>query len=304
MKVRTRSPVFVVCVLAGMVVAGCGGGRIPAVARALRETYSFKPHELTPEEQRAKSGELDKLWSAATKEPNRYLPALRAELGADRQLPFFYYDAGQLLLKLSSTKADRALALNALTRVDVRDISSLDYVKTVHGFARDGLDTSAAAFKIFEDPKFNPYVLAHALELHQDLSLLFMLLPSANEAIGPAVVARYPNEETESAKNALLLAAYNLAPVGDALVRRVAADSHEAPAVREYAQKLAKAMSNIAETDLTNLPKLDDVPKTVAGVLAARRKHAGRISDEARDDLENDTLLLRTWLARDARASR
>ena len=286
------------------------------VLAAIRATYSFKPHELTDKQQTKQSKVLDAFWGAATKDPARYLPAIRAELAGDRQLPFFYFDAGRLLMQLSSERADHALVLAALARADLQDVQPLVYVQEVNGFAREGLDTSPAAFKILADPKFVAYVPEHALELHHGDALRFMLLPSANPAIAPAVVARFAAEKTAAAKHALLTLAFDLAPDGDALVRRVAADEKEVPAVRTHAQSTVKLMSQIAAArdayDLLALvtdkppaavhPKdpPPGVPKTAPETLAARRKAAGRISDEALDDIEMDTMLLRMYLAHDA----
>jgi hypothetical protein len=291
----------------------------PAVLQELHDVYSFTPHQLTNEQQVAEGKVLDRLWTEAAQQPDRYLPALRAELAADRQLPFFYFDAGSLLVKVSRDPADHAIALAALARTDLRDISQLSYVRAVNGFARDGLDTSAAAFKILSDPAFTAYVPAHALELHHGDSLRFMLLPSASAAIGAAVVARYPSETTEAAKKALLLVAFDLAPDGDALLRRVAADPKEPEPVRAYAQAAVKGMSDVAAArDVAELmalitgsapvaklpePEALGLPKTVSEVLAMRRRHAGPISDEALSDIEFDTMLLRMYLARDARAA-
>jgi hypothetical protein len=288
-----------------------------AVVKALHDTYCFKPHELTREQQEARGKDLDALWEATAKDPARYLPAIRAELAGDRQVPFFYFDGGRLLLKLSSAPSDRALALAALARVDLQDIEPLDFVEAVNRFARDGLDTTAAAFTILADPKFVAIVPAHATELHQSDALRFMLLPSGHAAIAPAVVARYAVEKTEAAKQALLVLAFDLAPEGDPLVRRVAADGQEIPAVRAHAQATLKLMSQIAAARspgqlmavvtgkrapatrrATEMPP--GFPKTVAEVLAARRQAAGRISDEALDEIEMDSMLLRMYLARDA----
>jgi hypothetical protein len=290
----------------------------PDVVRALRETYSFKPHELTTKQIDEKSASLDGLWTAAAHDPKRYLPALRVELAGDRQVPFFYYDGGQLLMKLSAARDDRALALAALARVDLRDVTPLAYLQTVHGLARDGFDTSGAAFRILDDEKFTAYVPEHALELGRADSLRFMLLPSSHEAIGPAVVARYPKEKSEGAKRALLLVACDLAPAGDALVHKVATDLMEPASVRDYARGLDKDASVIAAAPsfadavsklLGGTPKKGGaveggLPTTVSGVLAKRRADAGRISDEALDDIEIDTVLLRVLLARDARKAR
>ena len=286
-----------------------------AVLNSLHATYSFKPHELSEKQQAAQSKGLDAFWDAATKDPTRYLPAVRAELAADRQLPFFYFDGGRLLLQLSNQPADRALVLAALARADMRDIRPLLFVQEVNFLARDGLDTSAAAFRVLADPKFVAYVPEHALKLRQSDALRFMLLPSANPAIARAVVARYEVEKTEAAKQALLVLAFDLPPEGDALVRRVAADDREIPAVRAHAQATLKLMAQIAAArnpgelmalvmgkvqaqarNTTEMPP--GFPKTVAEVLAARRQAAGRISDEALDDIELDSMLLRMYLAR------
>lgn len=285
-----------------------------AVVSSLHATYSFEPHELSEKQQVAQSKALDAFWDAATKDPGRYLPAVRAELAGDRQLPFFYFDGGRLLLQLSHEPADRALVLAALARADMRDIRPLLFVQEVNFLARDGLDTSAAAFRVLADPKFAAYVPEHALKLRQSDALRFMLLPSANAAIAQAVVARYAVEKTEAGKQALLVLAFDLPPEGDALVRRVAADDKEIPAVRAHAQATLKLMSRIAAArnagelmalvmgkvsaqarSTAEMPA--GFPTTAAQVLAARRQAAGRISDEALDDIELDSMLLRMYLA-------
>jgi hypothetical protein len=305
--------------LFSMLAAGPAPAPAPdaAVVNSLHATYSFKPHELSEKQQVAQSKALDAFWDAATKDPARYLPVVRAELAGDRQLPFFYFDGGRLLLQLSNQAADRALVLAALARADMRDIRPLSFVQEVNFLARDGLDTSAAAFRVLADPKFVAYVPEHALKLRQSDALRFMLLPSGNAAIGQAVIARYAVEKTEAAKQALLVLAFDLAPEGDALVRRVAADDKELPAVRAHAQATLKLMAQIAAArnagelmalvmgkapdgarSTTEMPP--GFPKTVAEVLAARRKAAGHISDEALDDIEIDSMLLRMYVAQGA----
>jgi hypothetical protein len=270
--------------------------RDPAIVARLRGAYSFKPHELTDAQQTERSKSLDALWDDAQKDPGRFIPALRAELSSDGELPFFYYDGGQLLSKLSQAPADRAIVLAALARVDLRDLQPLDYVQTVHALAREDFDTSAAAFKIFDDPKFRAYVPEHALELGYADALKFMLLPSSSASIPGAVVTRYPKERRADAKKALLTIAYEFPPEGDALLRRVAADAKEAPALRDHARKMVAVMDSVAATDPASVGLHDDGPRTIPAVIAARRDSARRISDEALGELELETRALRTWL--------
>jgi hypothetical protein len=88
-------------------------------------------------------------------------------------------------MKLSSARADRALALEASS--GWTGVTSRLWRTSRRCIGRpDGFDASAAAFRIFDDPTFNPHVAARALEPHQSQSLRFMLLPSANPATASA----------------------------------------------------------------------------------------------------------------------
>jgi hypothetical protein len=264
----------------------------------VRQTYSFKPHELDDDQQTAHAAELDRFWDLVSKHPDRYLPQLRAELEADRQLPFpfFYFDGGQLLMKLSPAADDRRRVLGALARADLLDIEPISYVRTVSGLARDGLDTSAAALRILDDPQFNPRVVEHALELGRGDSLIFMLLPSNNPAIAPAVLAEFPKRRDEGARKALLLMTYHLAtPEGDGLLRRVAADTSEAPAVRASAQGLCRAMTDAARGAAADAASPD-------AARALQRNAARRISDEALSEIDAATRRLRAVLAARAKS--
>jgi hypothetical protein len=186
--------------------------------------------------------------------------------------------------------------LGALARADLLDIEPISYVRTVSGLARDGLDTSAAALRILDDPQFNPRVVEHALELGRGDSLIFMLLPSNNPAIAPAVLAEFPKRRDEGARKALLLMTYHLAtPEGDGLLRRVAADTSEAPAVRASAQGLCRAMTDAARGAAADAASPD-------AARALQRNAARRISDEALSEIDAATRRLRAVLAARAKS--
>src|SRR5438045_5511669 len=93
-------------------------------------------------------------------------------------LPFFLFDGSKLLLNLSKDPADRKIVLAAISRCDLRDLQLLDYFYLVHDMAAKGEDTTAAAFHILEEPKFQIFIPQHSLTLAQNYSLVYMLIPT------------------------------------------------------------------------------------------------------------------------------
>ena len=250
----------------------------------LHRSYGFKPHELTSEKQSTRSENLDRFWTTVEKDTAANLPPLRRALASTTQPPFFYFDAGRLLLKTSRARADAQLVLNAFAHTDVRDLAQFDYVKTVHDLAMDNFDTSEAAFRIFIDNNFNPIEPENSWQLGYRYSLVFMLLPSNSAKIPHAVLARYPREKNDVVRMALLYMAYQYAPEGDSLVQATASSAAESAKVRDYAKSLLANVTKPAKLNITS-PEI---------VRAARRKAAANISRAALSEIEAQTQLLRS----------
>lgn len=110
--------------------------------------YAFHPHAMTKAEVNAKSIQLDVFWAEAQADPAHVLPLLREELARTPSPDFFAYDGAKLLLKLSTDRADRQLALASMPKVDLLDGDNTDYLKTIHWLASLGFDTREAAFRV------------------------------------------------------------------------------------------------------------------------------------------------------------
>lgn len=81
--------------------------------------YSFSPHKLTTDsELDAKSEQLDIFWTETKARGEEGLKDLRIELARSDISPFFAYDGAKLLLSLSTSREDCALALKAIERTD------------------------------------------------------------------------------------------------------------------------------------------------------------------------------------------
>jgi hypothetical protein len=200
--------------------------------------YDFSPHTLSKEEIATKSKSLDAFWTDVKANPTA-LPALRNELANADSPPFFSYDGAKLLLSLSKSREDEALALTAISRTDLRDLQSTDYFLTVHAMAVDGLDTTAAAFKLLGEDQFQAYIAQHALKLDQEMCLLYLLLPTDETYYLNAAESRLLTEQRVAAQKSLLtLLANTVTKQGDAAIVRFAADPTRPEEARAYARTI------------------------------------------------------------------
>lgn len=268
--------------------------------QTVRTLYSFQPHTLTDDQITAKSKELDRFWNTVKSDPPRYIPLLRHALSDSSNPSFFHYDGSKLLLSVSNERQDQQLALTAIPRCDLEDIQDKDYLFTVFSLAREGLDTSEAAFKILEQPKYQVIIPEHALTLGQDFALIYMLLPTAEEYYVDRAISRLSPDGDQTALRSLLrLLWYTVTDAGDQAIRRIAESDKHSAALREFARKLmsttqtlqheSKPPKKLAKAVAEFVPKGADF----AQVKSIRRTRLSRVTDEALYELDDLTWLLR-----------
>ena len=273
-----------------MVLAVAPSSTAPAdrsaeIRKEIRETYTFRPHELSDRQIQENAKRLDAFWDKAKADSASYVPAIREELGSADAPIFFLYDGSTLLLSLSDTAPDRALALRAISRCDVHDVQPSAYFHQVHGLAVRGEDTTEAALHVLSDPGFTVIVPQHALTLGQDYCLVYMLLPTDPGLWRPRVIERLATETDPTAQRSLLLLLwYDQTPESDAAIGRFAASSDKPGPSRERARELLQrngAAGPFASFRATF--------RSEASIRSARRARMASVSDEALIDLDSLT---------------
>jgi hypothetical protein len=252
----------------------------------IEQVYNFEPHTLDQGQIQEKSAILDKFWSKARSQPEVYVPGLRRELADFSNPPFFLYDGSKLLLSLSKDPGDRKIVLAAISHCDLRDLQLIDYFMLVHNMAAQGEDTTAAAFHILEEPKFQVFIPQHVLTLGQDYSLVYMLIPTDERFwVGPAI-ERLRNEKDETAQRSLLLLLwYAQRPDCDRAIGEFSSDTSKANSSRSYANELAHRKDKVGLTDRTAA-----LLSSEQSLREARRQRMKAVSDEALDDLDSYTV--------------
>lgn len=256
-----------------------------SIHQEIKQVYSFEPHLLDQKQIDARSAELDKFWQKAKASKSAYIPGLRGELADFSNPPYFLFDGSMLLLELSDTHEDRKIAASAIAHCDLRDLSDNGYFQAVHRLADQGEDTTAAAFRILDNPKFHVVVPQHALVLGQNYSLIYMLLPTDQQFWEvPAMTRLKAEKDVTAEKSLLLLLFYAQTYAADQAIGSVANDSDRADEVRAFARELS-ARKPGAMKSILGLG-------SEANVREQRRKRMQAVSDEALTDLDQLTLRL------------
>jgi hypothetical protein len=242
--------------------------------------YDFHPSTLTTAGRAAKSTQMDSFWGDIKGDTGKTLPLLRVELRDAPQGSFFLTDGAQLLLSLSKTPEDKQLAADALARTDLRDTQSASYFFTVHKLACDGVNTTAAALHILDDPSFRVSVPQHAMVLDQRMTLMYVLLSMKDDVWVKPAEERFSNEKDANAKLALVFAfSYVQTDEADAELKRIAVDNSQPEAVRKKAQELLDEAHKTAKSWMP-------IKGTITEIREQRRQRLQAVSDEAIDDVQ------------------
>jgi len=248
----------------------------------IQRVYDFQPHTLSKAQIAQKSELLDQFWSKAKSQSEVYVPALRLELADFSNPPFFFFDGSKLLMSLSKDAADRKIILAAIAHSDLRDLQWIDYFLLVQSMAARGEETTAAAFHILAEPKFQVFIPLHSLTLGQDYCLIYMSLPTNQDFwIRPAVERLHSERDVTAQKSLLLLLWYAQTSDSDKAIADFSANDGKPSASKAYATELAHRKDTAGmKVGATALLASEE------SLRKARRERLKAVSDEALYDLD------------------
>ncbi|HWZ97549.1 MAG TPA: hypothetical protein VN025_07300 [Candidatus Dormibacteraeota bacterium] len=262
------------------------GAQTASIHSEVQQTYNFQPHLLTTQQINEKSGLLDKFWEKAKSQRDVYIPGLRQELADFSSNPFFLFDGSQLLLSLSNTPADRKIVCAAIAHTDLHDLQSKDYFLLVHRMAAQGEDTTAAAFHILAEPKFQIFIPEHSLTLAQDFCVIYMLLPTDPDFwLKPAIERLRTESDVMAQRTLLLLLWYAQTPDADKAIQQFSADASKPLDNKGFATELLHRKDTIDAAARTTAAATN----TEESLRQSRRDRLKAVSDEALEDLDTLT---------------
>jgi hypothetical protein len=212
------------------------------VRAEIRTTYAFDPAKLSRVEQAKKAQSLDAFWKKVRAAPDRYLPALRAEVQNPTATSTLACDGAMLLLSANPNEADRAIGLAGLRRCELYEMQHTGFFFGVHQLAGHAVDVSDLALRVLKRDDIAVFALPNKPPFGQDFALIFMLAPLDDALYLDKAIKLLDSPQPPLAQQSLLkLAWYSATLAGDKTVERIAADSKRPPALRDLAAQLAAA---------------------------------------------------------------
>lgn len=186
----------------------------------IKNIYNFDLATLPDEMKSSKSAEMDKFWELVETDTKTYLPLLRKELKTQNYNPFFYYDGTMLLLKLSQTNEDMALAVSVLPNAKYCDVNQYQCFIALHWIGCQGINTYPAIKPMIDTPSFSVFISEHSLTLDQDYSVLYCLLPIDEKYYLDDLIVRLKTEKDPIICKTLLTAiAYSVTQKGQDAIK-------------------------------------------------------------------------------------
>jgi hypothetical protein len=285
MKVAKRCLILAFSVLPNVAAGGQAASSTGDLHAEIQRVYDFQPHELSDAQIAQKSALLDQFWKKAKSQREVYVPGLRRELGDISNPPFFLFDGSKLLISLSDDAADRKIILSAIAHSDLRDLHLRDYFLLVHSMAVQGENTSAAAFNILAQPKFQVFIPQHSLTLGQDYCLIYMLFPTDQDFWLRSAIERLRAEQDVTAqKSLLLLLWYAQTSDSDKAIEEFSIDAGKPKPSRAYANELVHRKDSVGLIARTTALSTSE-----QSLRQARRERLKAVSDEALYDLDSYT---------------
>lgn len=204
------------------------------------KVYNFAPHELTDEQEKGYMVRVDGFFNKVVKHKAELLGSLRAELRRADNPPYFYFDAGFLLMELSKSEEDLQLAADALAKTDLRDFSTKFYLEHLLSLSDAGADATEAALHILDDPSFRLIIAEPAAELNRCDCMKFVLLRYKPEVYVMKLIARYYASDSLAVKKAVVeLLFYSCCCTADGFINALQFNTGEPADVRKTAADFA-----------------------------------------------------------------
>jgi len=231
-------------------------GMLVAVARAedavntrklfleqLHKTYSYLPADVTQEVRDQKLEEMKAFFKFFGSNAKEYLPFLREALRDQQANRWLCFDGSGLLISHSKTTEDYRLAVAAIARCRLKDISQRGYFSLTHLLSRKkGVNTYPIIVKMLENPEFGFDAWRHSIKIGQRDAVALCLLCQDDANWVKPLAARLATEKDPVAQKTIVFAlAVAVDPAAEKAIVELVANKEVDAGVREFAGEMLKA---------------------------------------------------------------
>lgn len=179
--------------------------------RLIKQTYNFRPAQLSEAEQTTKSAAMDRVWEMVKINREALLPCLRTALADPSADGFFRFDGSSLLVKLDPSRESKLTLIHAFALVDLSDVDLRVWVTRLASLGVEGFDLSEAADQWLRYRKAFYYLPEHGVyKVTADNGAMF-LYGSMDEAYATPALLKIVLDKSHPGREIALWALMNQA---------------------------------------------------------------------------------------------
>lgn len=165
--------------------------------------YGFSPSQISKEEQKSRSGQMDQFWNLVKSQGQSGRECLKQLIMAEQEDGFFVYDGTSLLLDMDQSPASLEVALVGLSKTNLKDINSSGYIHMAMFLLHKGLEITPLAEHYMLAPEVEGFVPQHAMRLDRETGAFFlygsMPITTGDQSLGRMLNASQPPARSTAA---------------------------------------------------------------------------------------------------------
>ena len=172
--------------------------------------YGFHPAQLSPQQQEAKTNELDDFWSAVKQAGPDGVACLKGLLTEEKADGFFEFDGSSLLFSLDKSPVSLQTAADAIGSANLADIDTVAYLGFAMQLAHAGADIGIAARNYLHSPQVAAFLPQHSLQVDRSTGAIFLYGSMSSAEIDKHVIPELEAKEAYARNTAALILALNM----------------------------------------------------------------------------------------------
>jgi hypothetical protein len=211
------------------------------IETAKKEIYGFRPSELSKEQQQQKSSEMDRFWELVESRGQSGANCLREILLAEKEDPYFAFDASALLYRLDQSEPSLAVIVQGLARTNLKEVDTLAYIRFLLRLSQQGVDIGPPVEKYLTYPDVEVYVSEHGgMKLNRDMAAVILYGSMLPDLADSYLIAALQANEPYARSTAALILAFQLTQEGLEALNSFQERETFAPEIKEEIERSLK----------------------------------------------------------------
>jgi hypothetical protein len=294
MNPKIMRTMVTVSILLGCLSVDASGESVCADLEAAKSrTYGFLLSQLSRDEQRAKSQQLEQYWQMVRIKGQTGVDCLRRMILSEEKDGYFAFDAANLLYSLDKSSTSLEAVFVGLSRTNLKELNASGFIALSLALSQHGIDITALAEKNMTAASVHGYVAMHAMTLDRETAAFFLYGSMPPATADKSLVRMLDSREPYTRSTAALLLSFSM--TADSFKALKASNSATFPTevrssidpTMKYSRVVVSVPAKMSHAEvLGKLKRIPNYDSTFLGVAGDDTLEQSALAVLKEDDLE------------------